>query len=78
MAPPAGSTETRTNADGAAVDTGQAPRLPSMIPRASIDQGAEMPHAFMSIQKAFVTYSEGMTRDAATAQPWDPGACRRR
>jgi hypothetical protein len=51
-------------------------RAAVIIRPASIDQGAEVPHAFMSIQRAFVTYSEGMTRDAATAQPWDPGACR--
>ena len=34
--------------------------------------------AVMSIQKAFVTYSEGMTRGAEAAEPRNPGACRRR
>jgi hypothetical protein len=37
-----------------------------------------MRQAFMSIEKGFTTYSEGMTRVAERAQPWDPGACRRR
>jgi hypothetical protein len=34
--------------------------------------------AFMSIEKAFVTYSEEMTLAAKNAKPWDLGACRRR
>jgi hypothetical protein len=34
--------------------------------------------AFMSIEKAFVTYSEGMTLASQNAQLGDPGACRRR
>jgi hypothetical protein len=34
--------------------------------------------AVMSIEEAFVTYSEGMTLAAQNARPWDPGACRRR
>ena len=34
--------------------------------------------AFMSIDQAFVTYSEGMTLASTNAQPGDPGACRRR
>jgi hypothetical protein len=33
---------------------------------------------FMSIEKGFTTYSEGMTRVAERAQPWNLGACRRR
>jgi hypothetical protein len=45
---------------------------------APIDQGAEMRHAFMSIDKAFGTYSGGMTRVAERAEPWNRGACRRR
>ena len=45
---------------------------------ALIDQGADMRHTFMSIDKAFGTYSEGMTRVAERAEPWNPGACRRR
>ncbi len=34
--------------------------------------------AFMSIEKAFGTYSEGMTHVAENAQLGDPCACRRR
>lgn len=34
--------------------------------------------AFMSIEKADKTYSEGMTRVAENAQLGDLGACRRR
>jgi hypothetical protein len=34
--------------------------------------------AFMSIEKAFVTYSEGMTLAATNAELGDFGACRRR
>ena len=30
-----------------------------------------MRHAFMSIEEAFVTYSEGMTRVAERAEPWE-------
>ena len=41
-------------------------------------RGDPMRQAFMSIEKGFTTYSEGMTRVAERAQPWDPGACRRR
>jgi hypothetical protein len=37
-----------------------------------------MRQAFMSIDKAFVTYSEGMTRVAERAESWNLGACRRR
>jgi hypothetical protein len=37
-----------------------------------------MRDAFMSIHKASGTYLEGMTRVAERAEPWDPGACRRR
>ena len=37
-----------------------------------------MRQAFMSIEKAFVTYSEGMARVAQNAQLGDLGACRRR
>jgi hypothetical protein len=37
-----------------------------------------MREAFMSTDKAFRTYSEGMTHVAENAQPGDPGACRRR
>jgi hypothetical protein len=37
-----------------------------------------MRQAFMSIQRAFVTYSEGMTLAWQNAQLGDPGACRRR
>ena len=33
--------------------------------------------AFMSIEEAFVTYSEGMTLASQNAQLGDPGACRR-
>jgi hypothetical protein len=32
--------------------------------------------AFMSIEKAFMTYSEGMTLASQNAQLGDPGACR--
>src|SRR6266511_945902 len=57
-------------------------RTGSMIdpdqPVGAVDQGEEMRHAFMSIRKAFGTYSEGMTRVAERTEPWDPGACRRR
>jgi hypothetical protein len=49
-----------------------------VIHRRRIDQGAEMRQAFMSIEKGFVTYSEGMTRVAENAELGDPGACRRR
>jgi hypothetical protein len=45
---------------------------------APIDQGGDMRQAFIAIQEAFVTYSEGMTLASQNAQPWDPGACRRR
>jgi hypothetical protein len=34
--------------------------------------------AFMSIEKAFVTYSEGMTLASQYAELGDFGACRRR
>jgi hypothetical protein len=34
--------------------------------------------AFMSIERAFVTYSEGVTRGEQTAELGDIGACRRR
>jgi hypothetical protein len=44
---------------------------------APIYQGAEMP-ALMSIEKAFVTYLEGMTRASQNAELGDLGACRRR
>jgi hypothetical protein len=37
-----------------------------------------MRHAFMSIEKGFTTYSEGVARVAENAQLGDPGACRRR
>ena len=40
-------------------------------------QGAEMRAASMSIEEAFVTYSEGMTLAATNARPGDLGACRR-
>jgi len=36
-----------------------------------------MRQAFMSIEKAFGTYSEGMTHVAEDAELGDPGACRR-
>ena len=45
---------------------------------APIDQGAEMRAAFMSIEKGFATYSEGMARALQKAELGDPGACRRR
>ena len=45
---------------------------------APIDQGAEMRQAFMSIEKGFTTYSEGMTLAAKNAELGDLGACRRR
>jgi hypothetical protein len=51
---------------------------PRLVSRAPIDQGAEMRHTFMSIEKGFTTYSEGMTRVAERTQPWNLGACRRR
>jgi hypothetical protein len=38
----------------------------------------EMRPASMSIERAFVTTSEGMTRASQNAEPGDPGACRRR
>jgi hypothetical protein len=44
----------------------------------AIDQGAEMRTAFMSIEKGFSTYSEGMTLAATNAELGDPGARRRR
>lgn len=56
-----------------------ADEVPPYDPRstsAPVDQGAEM-QAFMSIDMAFATYSEGMTRAATNAQLWDPGTCRR-
>ena len=63
------------------VEPGSAPAL-RMILRQSLpspfDQGAEMRHAFMSIEKGFATYSEGMTRGDERTEPWDPGARRRR
>jgi hypothetical protein len=34
--------------------------------------------AFMSIEKAFVTYSEGMTLASQNGELGDLGACRRR
>ena len=34
--------------------------------------------AFMSIEKGFSTYSEGMTRGARNAELGNLGACRRR
>jgi hypothetical protein len=34
--------------------------------------------AFMSIEEAFVTYSEGMTLASQNAELGDLGACRRR
>jgi hypothetical protein len=37
-----------------------------------------MRHAFMSIDKGFMTYSEGMTHVAANAELGNPGTCRRR
>ena len=46
--------------------------------QASIDQGAEMRAAFMSIEEASVTYLEGMTLASQNAELGDPGACRRR
>jgi hypothetical protein len=39
---------------------------------------SDMRHAFRSIQTSLGIYSEGMTRVAETAQPRNPGACRRR
>jgi hypothetical protein len=50
----------------------------ALLAVAPIDQGAEMRAAFMSIERAFVTYSEGMTLASQNAEPGDPGACRRR
>jgi len=37
-----------------------------------------MRQAFIPIEMGFATYSEGMTRGEERAEPWDPGACRRR
>jgi hypothetical protein len=37
-----------------------------------------MRRAFMSIEKGFTTYSEGMTLGTTNAQLGDLGACRRR
>jgi hypothetical protein len=37
-----------------------------------------MPDAFMSIHKTFGISLEGMNRVAERAQPWNPGARRRR
>ena len=37
-----------------------------------------MRRAFMSIEKGFTTYSEGMTLGAQNAELGDPCACRRR
>jgi hypothetical protein len=42
------------------------------------DRGAEMPHTLMSIHRSMRTHPEGMTRVAERAEPWNPGACRRR
>jgi hypothetical protein len=53
-------------------------RLLYSRPQAPIDQGAEMRAAFMSIEKAFAPYSEGMTLASQNAGLGDPGACRRR
>jgi hypothetical protein len=36
-----------------------------------------MRQAFMSIEKAVVTYLEGVTRALQNAESWDPRACRR-
>ena len=33
---------------------------------------------FMSIEKAVMTYLEGMTVASQNAEPWNLGACRRR
>jgi hypothetical protein len=45
---------------------------------APIDQGAEVRAAFMSIEKGFATYSEGMTLASQNAGLGDLGASRRR
>jgi hypothetical protein len=45
---------------------------------ALIYQGAEVRTTFIPIEMGLTTYSEGMNRGAERAQPWDPGACRRR
>jgi hypothetical protein len=49
-----------------------------LSPPASIHQGDEMRAALMSIEEAFVTYSEGMARASQNVELGDLGACRRR
>jgi hypothetical protein len=41
-------------------------------------KGGGMRAVLMSIEKAFVTYLEGMTLASQNAEPRDRGACRRR
>ena len=43
-----------------------------------VDQGGGMRSTSMSIEKALMTYLKGWTLASQNAQPWDPGACRRR
>ena len=45
--------------------------------QAPVDQGAEM-QAFISTEKAFVTYLEGMKLASQNIELGNPGACRRR
>jgi hypothetical protein len=62
-----------------AVATGRLPTGLCFTPNDSAGpEGAEMRTAFMSIERAFLTYSEGMTLVATNAEPRDLGACRRR
>ena len=45
---------------------------------APFDQGGEMRAAFTSIEKAVVTYLEGVTGASQNAEPGNRGGCRRR
>jgi len=42
------------------------------------NQGGGVRASAMSIEKAVMTYLKGWTLASQNAQPWDPGACRRR
>jgi hypothetical protein len=44
---------------------------------ANLPKEREMRPAFMSIEEAFLTYSEGMTLEAKNTELGDFGACRR-
>ena len=50
------------------------------VPASAIgsDRGGGVRASAMSIEKALMTYLKGWTLASQNAQPWDPGACRRR